>query len=136
MKEFSDRDLAGAMEYWRKSSIRKSRRYRMSRSIVGSKGADWLFGIRRLRPNWARWFVGRWTLAIGIVLCGLAAVMAWDLAASPWTVSETIRHKLSARNCAAARLMGLAPARRGQPGYYPSHDADNDGIACEPWPRR
>jgi hypothetical protein len=35
-----------------------------------------------------------------------------------------------------ARMVGLAPARRGQPGYYPQHDRDKDGIACEPWPRR
>jgi hypothetical protein len=26
-------------------------------------------------------------------------------------------------------------ARRGQPGYDPQHDADRDGIACEPRPR-
>jgi len=32
--------------------------------------------------------------------------------------------------------MGLAPARRGQPGYWQKNDADNDGIACEPWPPR
>ncbi|MER8410500.1 excalibur calcium-binding domain-containing protein [Mesorhizobium sp. M1342] len=24
-------------------------------------------------------------------------------------------------------------ARRGEPGYWPTHDADHDGIACEPW---
>ncbi|WP_245451207.1 excalibur calcium-binding domain-containing protein [Borborobacter arsenicus] len=33
------------------------------------------------------------------------------------------------------RLVGLAPALRGQPGYWRSNDADHDGIACEPWPR-
>ncbi|WP_246749989.1 excalibur calcium-binding domain-containing protein [Mesorhizobium caraganae] len=21
----------------------------------------------------------------------------------------------------------------GEPGYWPTHDADHDGIACEPW---
>lgn len=36
------------------------------------------------------------------------------------------------RNCDQARAMGLAPAYRGQPGYAPHLDADNDGIACEP----
>lgn len=44
------------------------------------------------------------------------------------------RHRFAARNCDAARSVGLAPAYRGQPGYYARHDADNDGIACEPWP--
>jgi hypothetical protein len=31
--------------------------------------------------------------------------------------------------------MGLAPAYQGEPGYYPQHDDDRGGIACEPWPR-
>ena len=65
----------------------------------------------------------------------LLALLVWRLAASPWEPSVTLRHMLSAPNCAAARSMGLAPSRRGQPGYYPSHDADRDGIACEPYPR-
>jgi hypothetical protein len=55
----------------------------------------------------------------------------------PWPLSVIVRHLAAAPNCAAARRVGLAPARRGEPGYYPQHDADNDGIACEPWhPRR
>ncbi|WP_245895183.1 excalibur calcium-binding domain-containing protein [Devosia submarina] len=35
-----------------------------------------------------------------------------------------------------ARTVGLAPAYRGQPGYHENNDADYDGIACEPKPRR
>lgn len=34
-------------------------------------------------------------------------------------------------NCAAARAAGAAPIRRGQPGYRPALDRDDDGIACE-----
>jgi endonuclease YncB( thermonuclease family) len=37
------------------------------------------------------------------------------------------------RNCAAARAAGMAPLYRGQPGYRPEMDGDNDGIACEPY---
>ncbi len=40
------------------------------------------------------------------------------------------------RNCDAARAAGAAPIRRGDPGYRPDLDADNDGIACEPYRRR
>jgi len=29
--------------------------------------------------------------------------------------------------------MGKAPIRVGEPGYRPALDADNDGIACEPY---
>jgi hypothetical protein len=36
-------------------------------------------------------------------------------------------------NCDAVRAAGAAPIRRGQPGYRPSLDRDDDGIACEPW---
>jgi hypothetical protein len=35
-------------------------------------------------------------------------------------------------NCDAARAAGPTPLRRGQPGYAPHLDADNDGVACEP----
>ncbi|MGP9722993.1 GmrSD restriction endonuclease domain-containing protein [Corynebacterium sp. AOP40-9SA-29] len=35
------------------------------------------------------------------------------------------------QNCTAARAAGAAPLYRGQPGYRPQMDGDNDGIACE-----
>ena len=38
----------------------------------------------------------------------------------------------SFRNCDEARAAGMAPVRRGQPGYGPHLDRDNDGIGCEP----
>ncbi|MBD7987435.1 excalibur calcium-binding domain-containing protein [Luteimonas sp. Sa2BVA3] len=34
-------------------------------------------------------------------------------------------------NCAAARAAGAAPVRRGDPGYGPHLDRDNDGVGCE-----
>jgi hypothetical protein len=34
-------------------------------------------------------------------------------------------------NCAAARAAGVAPLRRGDPGYRPGLDRDRDGKACE-----
>jgi hypothetical protein len=37
------------------------------------------------------------------------------------------------RSCAQARAAGAAPMYRGQPGYNPNLDGDNDGIACEPF---
>ncbi|WP_217807812.1 excalibur calcium-binding domain-containing protein [Oceanibacterium hippocampi] len=73
-----------------------------------------------------------WGLALLIV--SLAAAAAHGLfVASPWPPVLTLRHVAAAPNCGAARLAGLAPARRGAPGYYARHDADHDGIACEPW---
>jgi len=40
------------------------------------------------------------------------------------------------RNCSAARAAGVTPLDRGEPGYRSKLDADNDGIACEYYPRR
>lgn len=39
------------------------------------------------------------------------------------------------RNCDAARAAGAAPIARGMPGYRDALDRDNDGWACEPYPR-
>ncbi|MHB1109668.1 MAG: excalibur calcium-binding domain-containing protein [Devosia sp.] len=50
---------------------------------------------------------------------------------SPWDPLTTVRHLASSPNCSAARAVGLARATRGEPGYWLSHDADDDGIACE-----
>ncbi|HEY8381181.1 MAG TPA: excalibur calcium-binding domain-containing protein [Microvirga sp.] len=37
------------------------------------------------------------------------------------------------RSCRQARAEGFSSMRRGDPGYAPHLDADNDGIACEPY---
>lgn len=36
-------------------------------------------------------------------------------------------------NCNAARAAGAAPVYRGDPGYGPHLDRDNDGVGCEPY---
>ncbi len=46
------------------------------------------------------------------------------------------RHLYARASCDHARAVGLAPALRGAPGYWPHLDADKDGIACEPYPRQ
>jgi uncharacterized membrane protein len=63
-----------------------------------------------------------------------AAALALYVYMSPWPVAQSLRHLGAMPSCTAARAVGLAPAARGQPGYWPSHDADQDGIACEPNP--
>lgn len=35
--------------------------------------------------------------------------------------------------CREVRAAGAAPLYRGQPGYRPGMDGDDDGIACEPY---
>jgi len=83
-----------------------------------------------LRRNFGSVIIAAWAGIIGFAV-------VWMLASSPWPVTTTLRHIASAPNCDFARLVGLAPARRGEPGYWERHDRDGDGIACEPWlPRR
>ncbi|RZJ28085.1 MAG: hypothetical protein EON85_09770 [Brevundimonas sp.] len=36
--------------------------------------------------------------------------------------------------CVATRGVGLAPAVRGEPGYWGWNDQDDDGVACESLP--
>jgi hypothetical protein len=56
---------------------------------------------------------------------------------SLWPLGVTLRHHAAALNRAAERAVGLAPALKGEPGFcWPEHEADHNGIACEPWPRR
>lgn len=45
-----------------------------------------------------------------------------------------LKHLAARPNCDTARALGLAEARPGEPGYWPRHDRDKDGVACEPWP--
>lgn len=59
-----------------------------------------------------------------------------EIAESRWPIGTAIRHRLAGQNCGFAQSVGLAPARRGGPGYHDHLDADGDGIACEPLPRR
>lgn len=40
------------------------------------------------------------------------------------------------QTCREALQDGRASMRRGEPGYRPELDADNDGVACEPFLRR
>jgi hypothetical protein len=60
--------------------------------------------------------------------------------AAPTVAAATPRAPVSVsapyRSCAAARAAGAAPLYRGDPGYSPNLDRDNDGIACEPYRRR
>lgn len=91
---------------------------------------------RIARERWVRLRKTLWWPTVLMMILVLAALIAWRPMQSVQinSVWDGVRHLASAPNCSAARAVGLAPARRGQPGYWPSHDADNDGTACEPWP--
>lgn len=70
----------------------------------------------------------RWPVMIAIAV-GLSC---WGFANyKHWPFLTAIRHLTAFPNCYAARAVGLAPSREGQPGYWPQHDTDNDKVACE-----
>lgn len=52
-------------------------------------------------------------------------------APAPAPVAQPVPQAAYYANCTAARAAGAAPIYRGQPGYAPKLDRDNDGIACE-----
>ena len=88
---------------------------------------------RHDRTTKLRWAM---TALIATVTILVTYPAIWLLVSSPWPITTTLRHIASAPNCDFARLVGLAPARRGEPGYWKHHDRDGDGVACEPWPPR
>ena len=73
------------------------------------------------------------SIIVGMIGAYLAAYVALT-SFRPWPPLTTVRHLAVIPNCDTARLLGLAPSRRGQPGYWSHLDADDDGIACEPVP--
>jgi endonuclease YncB( thermonuclease family) len=52
---------------------------------------------------------------------------------APVAAERPARSQVYYRNCREAWVAGAAPIYRGQPGYRPEMDGDNDGIACEPY---
>jgi hypothetical protein len=69
---------------------------------------------------------------VAALAAGGATVLYLGLTSlTPWSRMTALGHITSSPNCAAARTVDLTTAYRGQPGYWPSHDRDRDGIACE-----
>lgn len=69
---------------------------------------------------------------VGLII--LAALLVF-LAGMTLTNWKNLSAKLPVfyPNCASARAAGAAPISRGTPGYRSGLDADDDGIACEPY---
>lgn len=63
------------------------------------------------------------------------AVRVASRSAAPAGAQAMALGRVMFRNCAEARAAGTAPLYRGQPGYRPQMDGDNDGVACEPYRR-
>ena len=119
---------------WRANlrSLQKHKRWRAVRSFwAGLRQYKLALRLSQLMKR-LRAAYRRFRLPALAFVCWLAVVLTFIL--SPWPPLTTLRHIVSAPNCASARLVGLAPAREGEPGYWPWLDRDNDGLACEVWP--
>lgn len=86
--------------------------------------------IRYLRTGAVLMIALAGALALG---CGLWALKTHSVPPHPstWSVSIQGMHMAASQGCDAAHAVGLAPAFKGRPGYWPHLDRDNDGIACE-----
>lgn len=93
---------------------------------------------RRYRRRWRPSVEAILTSVVVVGVVGTVLVMPHTHLADPamknMSIKDRARHLLASPNCSAARLVGVAPARRGEPGYWRDHDADHDGVACEPIP--
>lgn len=89
---------------------------------------------RRWRPSVPAVLIGVIIVGLGGTVLMLPQTHLADPAMRAMSVKDKARHLLASPNCSAARLVGVAPAYRGEPGYWRNHDADHDGVACEPIP--
>lgn len=65
-----------------------------------------------------------------VVLIGLCLYLGLTQL-SPWNLPTTLRHLAAGGGCDIARAVKLAPAHRGQPGYWSYLDTARKGIACK-----
>jgi hypothetical protein len=69
----------------------------------------------------------RWWALAAVCIAGLL----WGLVIRiGWPLPVALKH-VAAASCDAANYVGLAPATRGQPGYWAHNDADGDGVSCD-----
>lgn len=88
---------------------------------------------RRLRRSADKGTLGLGLWLIAWATCvGIATSIVLAQFKPEFTLDQNLQHLASVPNCAAAQLVGAAPAGIGEPGYWSGHDRDNDGIACEP----
>jgi hypothetical protein len=87
--------------------------------------------MRRILRHGTLWSL----ILIGLVALGWRMLSREPLSPPPhpsvWPAEIRAKHRTARRSCDDARAVGLAPASKGYPGYWPHLDADNDGMSCE-----
>jgi hypothetical protein len=75
-------------------------------------------------------------LPLALAPVAIAGPPAATALTTDWGWTLAIRHHAARASCDSARLMGLAPAAEGQPGYWPHLDGNDDGWSCTASSRR
>jgi hypothetical protein len=125
-------DRSMALPVWRRHPRRdpEAEQQRLRRRFVA---------VSRRLDRAARWRGFRRRAPTLLLLGAVSTFAGWSLltALPPWPLPVKLRHLAAVTGCAAATTFGLAPARRGEPGYWRRLDADHDGRSCElGWPGR
>jgi hypothetical protein len=94
---------------------------------LGMKPLWWHRHPARLR----RMYRGAGILIFGAIVGVMLSILLTTL--SPWPPLLTLKHFAAFPSCKFAQAVGLAPAHKGEPGYWSAHDDDGDGEACELW---
>jgi hypothetical protein len=71
----------------------------------------------------------RWASLAALAVIGGCALYWAVVILSPWPPLVLLKHIASSPNCNAARAVGLAPAYRGDPGYWPTGVIRDTGRA-------
>ena len=78
--------------------------------------------------------VGRGIRQLGLVSFGFCVGASTMVALDRFQLDGDMRATATYySNCREAIQDGAAPIYRGSPSYRPPLDADNDGVACEPY---
>lgn len=88
--------------------------------------------FKRVTPQTKRRF--GWDQFWFLAACGALFAATYGFANTSLNFGSPMvaaRHYASIGNCRTASYVGLAPANRGEPGYWAKNDRDKDGIACE-----
>ena len=78
--------------------------------------------------------VGLFVIVIAVVWFATPTLHRWwnNVQRTPEQIAK-VEQSIYYHGCNDARAAGVAPIHRGEPGYRPEMDGDNDGVACEPY---
>ena len=105
------------------------RLYEAGEAVIRPRRRNVFFKGRRRSDRVMAWSV----TVLALVVIGIALGRYFPATQSHDGMAFAAAAPAYYRRCADAHAAGVAPLLRGRPGYRSELDADNDGIACEPF---